>query len=225
MNEAEETAKAVQEVSKAVSRGFDSADRLGGFLGKILGPTLEEVGGVALDQVKYWRASRGLRLREKWEEKTKGARLRAVPPSIALPLLEYAMIEDSDELQDIFANLLANASDADFGDEIQKSYVRILSEMSPLEAKILACIAPAKETYVVSGKLPNECVIFQEGESSAGLPPVPPDVDLAIWNLHRLNLVAPQLILGGNNISTRGVSITTFGLAFLRACSRPAAQA
>lgn len=59
----------------------------------------------------------------------------AVP---ALQSISYSM--DSEDLRDLFANLLASATDRNRKDNIHPSYVEIIKQLSPIDAKLLKYI-------------------------------------------------------------------------------------
>ena len=59
-------------------------------------------------------------------------------PYVAVPALQaisYCM--DSEELREMFANLLATAMNADTKDDAHPAFVEIIKQLSPLDAKIL----------------------------------------------------------------------------------------
>ena len=87
---------------------------------------------------------------------------KIVPPEpyIALPALEaisYCM--DSDELRNLYANLLANSINVDNKEKVHPSFVEIIKQLSPLDALILKHIA-SNGHYLALCQLRR-----QEGES------------------------------------------------------------
>src|SRR5436305_2035476 len=100
----QETAKAVQEVAKAGGKAIDAGEGLGRWLDRVFGePIAESVGRLWTDRV---RASRIANAIYDWERLTillhnvdkrlrkRGIKTtRAVPPKIAIPLLEKATME------------------------------------------------------------------------------------------------------------------------------------
>ena len=114
-NEIEESAKAIQEVAKTARTGIEATRRLGGLVSTIINEPVEAVVGMFTDRLQFMRAERQLRLADRWREilrerKIQGG-LRTVPPKLALPIIENASLEEDDELQDLWANLLASAVD------------------------------------------------------------------------------------------------------------------
>lgn len=57
-NEVEETAKAVQEVTKTSGKGIDASRCFGGFVAKLISGSLEQGMGIFEDKLKYIRWKR-----------------------------------------------------------------------------------------------------------------------------------------------------------------------
>ncbi len=77
---------------------------------------------------------------------------RLVLLKIAIPLFQAATVEDDDDLQNIWANLLINAADKDSGIEVTQKFISILQDLSYLEVNILETI--------YSKKLPQDTIIW-----------------------------------------------------------------
>lgn len=143
----EEAAKAAQELAKTGSNAIDAGRDMGGWIDRIFGKAIENtVGYVWTDRVLARRLEGAIydtarlatllhntdkQLREKGVKVT-----RVVPPKIALPLLECATIEHEDDLHELWENLLASALDPS-KDEIKRTYVSVLSELSARDAHAL----------------------------------------------------------------------------------------
>lgn len=79
---------------------------------------------------------------------------------IAVPALQaISYTYDSQELRKMFANLLANAMNIDTKHQTHPSFIEIIKQLSPLEAKIL------NETKILNGSLPC-CEIRYQNISS-----------------------------------------------------------
>ena len=63
----------------------------------------------------------------------------------AIQAISYSM--DSEELRNLYANLLAKAMDIDTKDFVHPSFVEIIKQMSPLDAKILDILAKHIDYY------------------------------------------------------------------------------
>jgi hypothetical protein len=140
-DEITESAKAVQEVAKTTRAGIEASERLGGFVSMIINEPLENVVGILTDRLRFMRAERQLRLVDRWREIVKERKiegpLRIVTPKVALPIIESASLEENDELQDLWANLLASAVDPQFEGLIRAAYIDIIKQLEVVDVHIL----------------------------------------------------------------------------------------
>jgi hypothetical protein len=173
-SEIEESAKAVQETAKATGKAIDAGRELGGFLRAVFGGSLEQLGGMLEDSLLMRRGVRRLRLIQRYNEMRieMGLPPNATKPvslKFGLPLIEAATLEDDDILQDMYARLLANATDPTSTIEAKRAFVSILQDCGPLEVRLLEriCHAPDEGRFVQTARLPNEYL----PELSGALPP------------------------------------------------------
>ena len=114
-DEIDETAKATQEIAKTTRKALEVSEKVGSFVAKVIGQPLESAVGMLSDKLRYMRWERQLRMVDRCEEILKKrlveGKIRPVPPKLALPIMENASLEDNDELQNIWANLLSSALD------------------------------------------------------------------------------------------------------------------
>lgn len=221
-------AKAVEEVARTTGKAVDATRQLGGFLARFLAPPLEQVSEMATDWLGQRRFERQVRLAERTVEFLTERGLdrptRAVPPSIALPLIEEASLEEDDWMQDVWAQLLANAADASSGVEIKRAFVAMLSEIGPLEVRILETlyeIPEGDQTHgIMTVRLPDEA--YARASSRGGLERagLPAEVDVALGNLVRLGCISAAGTLGGG-VTLSVVYQTPLGRAFVEACTAP----
>lgn len=143
-NEIEETAKAIQEVAKTTRTGIEATQQVGGFVSRIIDEPVEAVVGILTDRLQFIRAGRQLRLAERWRqvlnERKIGGVLRIVPPKLALPIIENASFEEDDELQDLWANLLASAVDPNRKTTIRSAFIEILRQLEVVDVQVLNAI-------------------------------------------------------------------------------------
>lgn len=115
--------------------------RLGGFLAKVTREPVEAVTGILTDRLRFMRWERQVRLvdrsREIMLERGIGEECRPVPPKIALPIVENASVEDNDELQDLWANLLVSALDPNRPDSIRIAFIDILKQLEVVDVHVL----------------------------------------------------------------------------------------
>ena len=123
----EETAKAT---ALAISKFSD-------LINKLAGPLAEEFGLMLGDKVRVYRVKNWIKTVEKTERLLREARLsaHAVPPRLLLPIMEASSVEDNETLQDMWAGLLATASQDT--DAVSPSFVETLKQLTPDEARYL----------------------------------------------------------------------------------------
>lgn len=127
-------------IAEAAKEGFAASRELGGFLGRIFGPALEEYGGAWKDRASVYRYENALKLKDRVE------RIHAergitepvpIPPRQAIPFFEAATLEDDDALQEALAHLAANATDPGKRLNLKRVYTDILKQMEPLDWLLL----------------------------------------------------------------------------------------
>jgi len=141
-DEITESAKAVQESAKTVRAGIEATQQLGSFVSRITTEPLETVVGILNDKLQFMRWERKLRLaargREIIDERGIEGPLRPIPYKLALPIIENASLEDNDELQDLWANLLASAVDPKFDGLIRAAYIDIIKQLEVVDVHLLS---------------------------------------------------------------------------------------
>jgi hypothetical protein len=111
----------------------------GAFLGRICLPAAEEVGLLLRDKVSYWRALNLAKVLKKTEDKLK-SEFKEIPLKIILPIAENASLEEDDELQGVWANLLASALDPSFNGKIRVAYIDTIKQLEVIDVHILNVI-------------------------------------------------------------------------------------
>src|SRR5258708_27512228 len=108
----------------------------------MLGPAADEVAEMWRDQVRVYRYERQVKLLEKVERIAKDAGFtpQAVPPKILFPLLEGASFEDDENLNDMWAALLANAASPENAEQERPGFISLLRHMAPDEGALLNAI-------------------------------------------------------------------------------------
>ena len=126
----------VAAVAEGSARGAIAAliEPVGGFLGLLLGPATRELGGWAGDVVEFMRWKWRAKMLKRAEEIIESAGLTAhdVPLQVLMPILDSGANEDMPEMQERWANLLANAATA--AETIPAAYPEILRQLEPIEA-------------------------------------------------------------------------------------------
>lgn len=165
-NEIEESAKAVQEIAKTTSKGIEATEKLGGFLAKYVNEPFETLTGMLSDKLHFMRWERQLRFTDRAKEKIKERNLennfRIVPPKLALPIIENASLEENDELQDLWANLLVSTLDPNFDRTLRTAFIDILKQLEIVDVHVLNLVY---SQCVESSENNSEFVFFKSAVS------------------------------------------------------------
>lgn len=194
-----EGAKAVQEVSKAGGKAIDALRGAGGFLDRIFGRPIENtVSLIWTDRIAAKRIEAAIYDWERLEELAHkaGNRLRikgiletrAIPPKIALPLLEYATVEHEDELHTLWANLLASGLDAAEA-HIERKYVTTLGEMTAADAAVLSSMFEEARNPLSQKETRDSSLIYGPGIDGTHSYDA-----VSVIMLNRLGLIEPAYI-------------------------------
>ena len=248
-NEISESAKAVQEVAKTTRVGIEATEKLGGFVSRIIDEPLNNVIGILSDRLRFMRAERQLRLVDRWREimdKRKiSAQLRTVSPKLALPIIEAASIEENDELQDLWINLLTSAVDPNFNSIVRSAFIDIIKQLEVIDVHILSAIyeETVSKNLKYLNKYPSEARSrsfikygIRDWDVTQKLKVTSEIYEESVDNLMRVRCVAPYVeelsvdseVDGkkyGETVSLvhefEYVRITALGLSFIQACTHP----
>jgi hypothetical protein len=109
---------------------------------KIAGPASEELGGLLRDHVKVYRLQRQLVLWKRVQRNVKeaGFNPKAVDPKFLLTAIDAASVESDDDLTDMWAALIANASDPRRSSPVQTYFPELLRQLTKDQALLLAAL-------------------------------------------------------------------------------------
>ncbi len=202
----DEFAKAAQEIAKATGKAIDLVQKVGGFLNKVAGNAAVEVGGALYDWARVFRYKNLIRLQDKVEDIHAARKLqgRSIPiaPRLAIPLLQAASEEDEETLQDMWAGLIANATDPDRRLELRKIFTEILSSLEPLDAEILRYLAG--QGWLMHRNVPGGGITL--AKMVTALRASEKSIQISLQNLHRLGCVIDEFAATWDQIDT-----TSFG--------------
>jgi hypothetical protein len=141
-----EELKTAQDVAKAAGKGFDLVKQFDDHFVRLFGPAETGAGEVIADWIKYIRYKNWLKIQDKVADihkkrKLEGKLIPISSPRLAIPLLENASQESDDTLQDMWAGLIANATDPEKKMDLKRVYIRIISELEPIDAQVLQCLS------------------------------------------------------------------------------------
>ena len=213
----------------AAVAGFPLAHEAKQLIEKFLGPAFGEVGELFADRVRKYRLKNQVRTLRAAEQilAQEGLSPKAVNLKIFVPLLEAAALEEDQDMAARWAKLLATAADPRRPADIEPSFIEVLKQLSPTQAKILEVIY----THVETQDIPCEDW-HRRGVNSDGLlaPIHTPETEfrIAVDNLVRLGLLsfAATFMDFLNNkdakfqLANRELLCATFfGRAFFAACN------
>jgi hypothetical protein len=201
-----------------------AGEKIADLVNKLAGPLAEEVGMMLGDKVKVYRVKNWIKTAEKTERLLRVAKLpaNAVPPRLFLPIMEAASIEDNETLQDMWAGLLATASQDT--DTVSPSFVETLKQLTPVEARYLQRLYDDTSS--------ERRKVYPRGNGWVGHSTIPMDA----FGLIRKKYLAPSeegtstarseedsftdLMVFGDELKFEFL-YTEYGAEFLRACQGP----
>lgn len=177
---------------------------------------------------KYLGASWGMWLIEKLDKKAqqKGFDPREVKLAFGIPLIENAILETDENLQELWATLLFNASNKNFDEsKIRTAFIDVIKGMSPIDSRIIQFMSdernnrprptPVENVYYVKETMMNVLGISEK------------NYEISIYNLMRCQCVWPfqaesKIRVGSKKVATQNdinnIALTPFGLEFATAC-------
>lgn len=60
--------------------------------------------------------------------------LRMITPKLGIPLIDNALLEDDDDLRELWCKLIANSIDTDRDFKLKSVYIEIIKNITPLDA-------------------------------------------------------------------------------------------
>lgn len=185
-------------------------------LGSFISEPMAEIVGMATDYLQVTRFKRRLALEEKvkkiMQERGITHFSREIEPSFLVPLLEHAILEGDDKLQETWARMLVNAGDEGSGTVPRTAFIRILSEMSSDDVMHLSMIH-------------DGCVESSDGYVSSPTKILgDDDYELSLENLVRLGCILKGSNSFGTRANIRTLHMTRLGAAFINACTDPDAN-
>jgi hypothetical protein len=220
----------------AVAQNQEIREAFGGFLS----PVAKEIGNYLADKIRFARFRESIKCAKRAREMLAEAGTEQVPVElkVLVPIAEGCSLEESDELVEVWARLLASAAS---GRAVIPAYPKILQELSPSEVRILDLVfrehvawearsgnldeATAKLDYhgVPSQKLVE--LMNQDGLSQN-------QFEVFVANLQRLRLIeeSPHLDVDMRNMARaefrpdeRLIRLhpTVLAIAFMNACGEP----
>jgi hypothetical protein len=219
------TASAVKGAIEALYKPLESIVKT------LAGPAAEEIGLSFRDSVQVWRLQRQFRLFDRVKQvcQNAGIQPKQVKLSFLFDVIGRATLEEDNDLQDLWANLLANAADRRELVRVRTTFPEILRHISKEEAIYL------EEMFEINvnatGHMDRGYLPDSDEEMEVTLPPKRLD-DVSYDNLRRLGLIIENedtvpiapLGVGVNQfryLTTERYAITSLGIALVMACRPP----
>tara|TARA_R110002020_G_scaffold464747_2_gene685772 strand:- start:152 stop:901 length:750 start_codon:yes stop_codon:yes gene_type:complete len=98
--------------SSTIEKGLDL---IKDFTQKLIGPSIEEVGLLMSDTIRYFRFKNQVDILVKAQEYVKNKKIdvKEIPTKILVPLLENASLEEDEKMQDKWAFMIGNLADSE----------------------------------------------------------------------------------------------------------------
>jgi len=134
---------------------------------KLTGPAAEEYGLMWAESVRLRRTKRFVNGLAKTKRMVEGAGFdpRTIPEKLLLPIFEGMSTEDNEDLQTMWASLLANAASRENAEIVRPGFAAILRQMAPDEAALLKAIAQLTDEYrarLKSAKAPSKVLLDRQ---------------------------------------------------------------
>jgi hypothetical protein len=102
---------------------------------RLTGPVCDDIGAMISDSMKPYRAKNLVNTLQKTERILREAGLpaNAVPTRLLFPIVDASSIEDDETLQEMWAGLLATASQQ--SDSVSPSFIETLKQLTPDDAR------------------------------------------------------------------------------------------
>lgn len=231
MSDVEEIAKAVQSVAKFGDKALETSQKVGGFFARVFKEPIQEVSGMVTDKLRFVRWQRLVAMSDEVNKilQDRGVKdTRAVPPKLALPLLEESSLEQDPNLQHLWNHLLANAMDPKFNGELRYGFIDMIKNITGLEAMILTNFYEIlkREGHISDlAKITDYHLKKEQIMKMVGIDE--PTYHVSIFNLMRMQCIGPAILKGGISMGDEPVTIykgsnavvlTPLGVKFIEAC-------
>ncbi len=200
MSEIEEVARATAEASKFGTKALETTEKLASFAAKVFKEPLRDSVGIIGDRLKFMRWERQVRLADRVNDILNQRAIietRPVPPKLALPIFENAGLEDNDDLQDLWAKLLANSMDPNFTEEIRYAYLEIIKSLNPVDVSILHSFytLPTRNPKINWDHITTYMITKEQICERLSISPQ--IYEVSMHNLFRVQCLGPAIIKGG----------------------------
>ncbi|MBM4064944.1 MAG: DUF4393 domain-containing protein [Planctomycetes bacterium] len=195
-----EEAEAAKEIAIVTGKAIDASVKLGGIFRLIFGDAAIEFGGAVKDWATYFRYKNLLKIQDKVFKLHKKRNIEGktilIPPRYAIPLIQNASQEDNDDIQSLWAGLVANSTDPDKKLNVKKIYIEILSSLEPIDVQIMLYFS--KQGWLLFREVPGGGITIEKLSSELNLSE--DDIVISLQNLHRLGCLVADFEPNMSNI-------------------------
>lgn len=191
----EDIARATEAVANTTGKAIDASRELGGFFNKVLGDAATQLGQTLHDWTRFFRYRNLLKLRDKVEaihaERQVLGKTIPIPPKYAIPLIDRASLEENGELQDLWAALIANATDPERRLELKRVFSDALASLEPLDARVLSFLST--QGWAIFRDIRGTSITVRRISCEVGATEA--ELRISLQNLHRLGLIVDEYVV------------------------------
>lgn len=190
---------------------------------------LAKIGDILLDKLSYFRWNNSVKFLDKYMEKKKERSLEGketpIPPKFIMEILDNAFLEDNEELQELWAELLINWQDPTKALDRKYMYIDILKNLNPIEIKLLDEISKSGDFIEVKS---NENMCYKKETVIKFLSITEEQYEIMMLNLFRLGCCESHRIPYSGisvgtmpiipNLGTKQFRITALGYNLIESC-------
>jgi Abortive infection alpha len=207
------------------------------FLGKLLGSAVLEAGELVTDKIRFWRFKNQVKILQRAENilKKAGRDPGRVSLKTLVPLIEQASLEEEPTIQEMWAKLIAKASQSSAKAGLHVLCIEVLGSISSKEAEIISYIwADYQQRHPELLKslrkydqnrvdIYAESLYYRPHNLYIKIEVSSEDGDFLLDNLMRLNILRYEVppVRDGETEFPEHVHLTELGLAVLKECLAP----
>jgi hypothetical protein len=189
--------KAIEETAKAAGKALDIVKGTSGAVADVYGFII----GDHLGAARARRLDKLARRTKKIIEERNLSETAEVAEQIAMPLLEAAQRESREELQELWAQLLANAQDPSRAGDVRPEIISALGMLQPIDVRVLRHFGQTKERFSSPARL---AATLKDARETA--------VSVSFDNLVRVGCIR----VASNSVDQFG--LTPLGIELIGAC-------
>lgn len=238
MSDVEESSKAVAEVAKFATSTVEKVSNATGFIAKYIDEPLNELVGKWVDNKKFDRWENKVKIQDRVNSilKERGCEtIRMIPPKLGIPLIDNALLEDDDDLRELWCKLIANSLDSTREFRLKYVYIDIIKSLTPLDALILKYIHEESLNIAINMvNVTNNLVRIADSrvtfdKITKEIKAEPREIRLSLNNLMRVQCINEASLRASVEATKKGLdgvqfdesySLTELGISFIDSCMK-----